>query len=49
MVSRFEVLGFEPDAPVFISDESSLLDFTATDEELIDFASRTKDVFGVDG
>lgn len=43
-----EVLGFEPDAPVFISDESSLLDFTATDEELIDFASRTKDVFGVD-
>lgn len=43
-----EVLGFGPGDPVFISDESSLLDFTATDEEMTDFSSRTKDVFGVD-
>lgn len=43
-----EVLGFESSAPVFISDESSLLDFTSTDEETNDYVARTRDVFGVD-
>jgi hypothetical protein len=43
-----EVLGFGPSAPVFISDESSLLDFTATEEETIDYVARTNEVFGVD-
>ena len=43
-----EVLGFDHSDPVFISDESSLLDFTSTQEEIADYVARTRDVFGVD-
>ncbi len=43
-----EILGFDRGDPVFISDESSLLDFTATDDERAEYVFRTKEVFGVD-
>ncbi|MFZ1700864.1 MAG: hypothetical protein WAU71_08590 [Pyrinomonadaceae bacterium] len=43
-----EVLGFDRLDPIFISDQSSLLDFTGTDEETADYVAQTKDVFGVD-
>src|SRR5688572_2728734 len=42
-----DVLGFSPDDPVFVSDQSSLFDFgsVSSDVHLFD---RTREVFGVD-
>ena len=42
-----EVLDFSPEDPVFISDQSSLLDFEGL-REGVDLAERVQEVFGVD-
>jgi len=42
-----DVLGFGPEDPVFISDESSLFDFDGVNEG-IDLIEQTRVVFGVD-